>query len=77
MSTAARPSWTRSLELVAADAEVGGPERNVVVDRRHEQLVVGVLEDDADAAADLGEVGLRHGQVADDDLALVSAGGCR
>ena len=44
------------VEVVAAQAEVGRAERHVVADRRHEQLVVGVLEDDADAAADLRQV---------------------
>jgi hypothetical protein len=37
----------------AGHAEVGGTEGDVVADRRHEQLVVGVLEDDPDPAADL------------------------
>ena len=50
------------VELVAAQPEVARPERHVVADRRHEQLVVGVLEDDADAAPDLGEVVLGDGQ---------------
>ena len=36
-----------------AHAEVGRPERDVLADGRHEQLVVGVLEDDADPAPDL------------------------
>ena len=35
------------LELRAAQAGVGGPELHVVAHRRHEQLVVGVLEDHA------------------------------
>ena len=40
------------------EAEVGRTEADVVADGAHEQLVVGVLEDDADPAPDLGEVGL-------------------
>ena len=55
MPTAASASSTRAAELRAAQAEVGRPERDVLGDRRHEQLVVRVLEDDADPAADLGE----------------------
>ena len=44
------------VELGAAQAEVGRPERHVVAHRRHEQLVVGVLEDDADPASHLEQV---------------------
>ena len=54
-------------QLVAAQAEVGRPEGDVVTDRGHEQLVVGVLEHDADAPADLGQVGLLDGQPGDRD----------
>ena len=43
-------------QLRLGDPEVGRPERDVVGDGRHEQLVVGVLEDDADAPADLLDV---------------------
>ncbi len=68
MPTAASASCTRGLELGAAHAEVRGAERHVVVNRRHEELVVGVLEHDPDALADLAEVGLRHGQPADPHL---------
>ena len=39
----------------AAQPEVGRAEGHVVAHRRHEELVVGVLEDDADPAADLEE----------------------
>ena len=48
------------VELVAAQAEVGRTERDVLAHRGHEQLVVGVLEDHADPAADLLEVLLDH-----------------
>ena len=41
------------VQLGALEAQVGGAERYVVGDRRHEQLVVGVLEHQADPAADL------------------------
>ena len=54
-------------QLVAAQPEVGRPEGDVVADRGHEQLIVGVLEDDADAPADLGQVGLLDGQPGDGD----------
>ena len=49
------------------DAEVGGPERDVVADGRHEQLVVGVLEDDPHPAADLLQVRRGHRQPAHGD----------
>ena len=45
-----------ALELGAAQPEVGRPERDVLADRRHEQLVVGILEHDPDATADLAQV---------------------
>jgi hypothetical protein len=51
-----------SLELVATQAQVGRTERDVLTHRRHEQLVVGVLENDPDPAADLGQVLGRDGQ---------------
>ena len=38
---------------VGRQPEVQGPEGDVVEDGRHEELVVGVLEDDADLPADL------------------------
>ena len=53
MPTAASASSTRGLELVAAQPEVGGPERDVVAHGRHEQLVVGILEHDPDPSPDL------------------------
>ena len=57
----AMPTWssaagTRRSSSVAAQAGVGRPERHVLADGRHEQLVVGVLEDDADPATDLRQV---------------------
>ena len=55
------------VQLGAAQPEVRRPERDVVADGRHEQLVVGILEHDADAPADLGQVGLLDGQAADGD----------
>ena len=39
---------------------LAGPKADVVAHGRHEQLVVGVLEDDADPAADLAQVRLRR-----------------
>ena len=53
------------VELVAAQPEVAGAEGDVVADPRHEQLVVGVLEDDPDPAADLQQVALLDGQARD------------
>ena len=41
-------------QRVAAQPEVGRPEGDVGAHVGHEELVVGVLEDDPDAAADLG-----------------------
>ena len=43
-------------ESVAGEAEVGRAERHVVVDGGHEELIVGVLEDQPDASADLAQV---------------------
>jgi hypothetical protein len=43
------------LEDAAAQPVVGGAEGDVVADGRHEQLVVGVLEDDAHPPPHLGE----------------------
>ena len=57
------------VELLAADPEVRGAEGDVVAHGRHEQLVVGVLEHDADAAADLLQVLLLDRQPADADRA--------
>ena len=68
-------------QLGAAQAEVGRAERDVLGDRRHEQLVVGVLEDDADPAADLGQPrpGRRGstGEAADLDACRRRRAGCR
>ena len=55
------------VELVAADAEVPRTERDVVAYGRHEELVVRILEHDADATPDLGEVALVDGETADAD----------
>ena len=41
------------LELGTTNPEVRGAEGDVVVHDRHEQLVIGVLEDDPDTLADL------------------------
>ena len=64
------------VQVRPAQAEVGRPERHVVADRRHEELVVGVLEHEPDPAADLAEGGLGHRDPADEHLAHgVGAGG--
>src|SRR6185369_4100478 len=44
-------------------------ERDVVVHGRHEQLIVGILEDDADALAHLAQVGLGDREARDPHLA--------
>ena len=73
MPTARERSVDPGIEFVAGDAEVGRTERHVGADRGHEQLIVGVLEDDADAPADLAEVRLGHGQPADVDSAALGS----
>ena len=55
------------VEFGAGHTEVGRSEGDVLPDALHEQLVVGVLEDRADPAADLGQVLLPHLQVTDPD----------
>ncbi len=45
------------VEFGAAQPEVRGTERDVVAHGGHEQLVVGVLEDHPDPAADLSQMG--------------------
>ena len=69
MPTSSERGLHALLELVAAEAEVGRAEADVGADRAHEQLVVGVLEDDADPAADLGDVVLGDREAADRDAA--------
>ena len=54
-------------EGVAGEAEVGRAEGDVVGHGGQEELVVGVLEHEADPAADLGQVGVDHGQAGDVD----------
>ena len=55
------------VELGAAQPEVGRPERHVVAHGGHEQLVVGVLEDDADPASHLEQVRAGDRQPRDGD----------
>jgi hypothetical protein len=55
------------VELGAGEAEVGGPEGHVLADGGHEELVVGVLEDDAHAPAHLGDVGVVDAEAVDPD----------
>lgn len=59
------------LELGAGEPEVRRAEGDVPADRGHEELVVGVLEDDADPSADLAEVVVVDGQAVHDDAAGV------
>ena len=61
------------LQRFPAQAEVGRAEGDVLPDPGHEQLVVRVLEDDPDAAADLGEIRPGDRQAGDGDRA--GAGG--
>ena len=65
--TCSSASATRAVELGSAQAEVGRAERDVLAHGGHEQLVVGVLEDDPHAAPDLLEVRLLHRQPRDRD----------
>jgi hypothetical protein len=58
------------VELGTAQPEIGRAECDVVTHCRHEQLVVGILEDDADPPADLGEVTLDDGEAGDAHLAV-------
>ncbi len=53
------------LQLRPLESGRRGTEGHVLADRRHEQLVVRVLEHDADPASDLGHVPLAHGQPGD------------
>ncbi len=53
------------LQRLPGDAEVGGPEGDVLGHGGQEELVVRVLEDDPDPAPDLPEVPARHGETAD------------
>jgi hypothetical protein len=55
------------VELRAPDTEVRRTERDVVAHRRHEELVVGVLEDQAHPSPDLEQVGLGDRQPGDGD----------
>ena len=52
-------------QRIAAQAQVGGAEGDVGAHAGHEELVVGVLEDDPDAAADLGARARAELQAAD------------
>ncbi len=53
------------VDLVRRQPEVRRAEGHVLADARHEQLVVGVLEDDADAPAHLLQVLALHRQAVD------------
>ncbi len=60
------------VQLGAAQPGGGRAEGDVLADGRHEELVVGVLEDDADLAADLGHVGAADREPGDGDGARAS-----
>ena len=55
-----RASRTRASSSAPRSPRLAGPKATSSRHGRHEELVVGVLEDDADPAADLGEVLLGH-----------------
>ena len=61
MSTAESASRTRISSSSPSQPRFGGSERHILAHRRHEELVVRVLEDDAHPPADLLEVLLDHG----------------
>ena len=58
------------LDLLARAAAVERAERDVLADGRHEQLVVGVLEDEPDAGAQVADVVVADAQAGDLELAL-------
>jgi hypothetical protein len=58
MPTAASAASTRAASAAPLTPKFGA-ERDVLADGRQEQLVVGVLEHDADAPADLAQVRFR------------------
>ena len=66
-----------AVQLGALEAEVGRPEGDVLADGAEEELVVGVLEDDADAAPDLLQVLLGDRQPADRRPCRDRRRGCR
>ena len=70
MRTAASASRDALLDLGPRAAEVERAERDVLAHRRHEQLVVGVLEDQADAGAQVADVVVADAQAGDLELAL-------
>ena len=61
------------LDLGLGEAEVERPERDVLAHGRHEQLVVGVLEDEADAGAQVAHVVVADAQARDLELARAGA----
>jgi hypothetical protein len=65
MPTRSSARSTRACSSSPRSPEVRRPERDVLGHRRHEQLVVRVLEHDADAPADLAQVLLDHRQARD------------
>ena len=58
------------LDLGLGEAEVQRAEGDVLAHRRHEELVVGVLEDQADAGAQVAHVVVADAQARDLELAL-------
>ena len=58
------------LSLLPREAHVERTERDVLADRRHEELVVGILEDDSDGATNLIKGLLGNRQVPDAHFTL-------
>ena len=61
------------LDLGLGEAEVERAERDVLAHGRHEELVVGVLEDQADAGAQVAHVVVADAQARDLELAAAGA----
>ena len=60
-------------DVLGRQPEVERPEPHVLGDGRHEELVVRVLEDHADRAADVGQRPLGHRDAADVDASRAPA----
>ena len=69
MRTACERRGDAVLDLRASRAEVERAEGDVLAHGRHEELVVGVLEDQADAGAQVAHVVVADAQAGDLELA--------
>ena len=68
-STASSARSTRGQISAGGDAQVLEPERDLVRDDRHHDLVLGILEDRRDRPSELGRAGAARVQAGDDDPA--------